>query len=85
MEQKQFDIIERRLSSISKLLGANLVKDLSFRDQVKLLGNLGLSIQEISEITGKTTNNVKVTQHYIRKSQPKEKQEKQNLQEEESQ
>jgi hypothetical protein len=62
-EKKLFE----ELLTIKKLLALTAIKDKSFKDQVKLLSDVGLSPSEIAEITGKNTNLVNVTKHSLKK------------------
>lgn len=62
-EKKLFEKIER----ITKLLAATAVQGKSFREQVKLLSDVGLTPSEISEITGKDVNTISVTKTLMKK------------------
>ncbi len=68
MDEKQFASIDKKLSTLIKLLGAQLIQDKDYRDQVEFLYKAGLPYKEIAALTGKTENNVKVTLHLIKKT-----------------
>lgn len=68
MDDKQFLILTKNLEVITKLLGVQIIKDMEFREQVRLLSSVGMRFKEIAELTGKTENNVKVTLHLIKKA-----------------
>jgi hypothetical protein len=63
-EQKLFEKLEK----ITKLLAMTAVQGKNFREQVKILSDLGLTPSEIAEITGKTVNTISVTKNLIKKS-----------------
>ena len=60
--------INRKLDLVVNLLATQIVQGKEYRDQVKLLDNVGLQPREIAKITGKSANNVNVTLHLIKKS-----------------
>ena len=64
-EKKLFEKIDR----MNKLLGIIATKEKSFKEQVKLLSEAGLTSKEIADITGKTSNFVNVTKHKIKKNE----------------
>ncbi len=64
MDEKQ---LFEKLDKIAKLLAANTIVGKSFREQVKLLSDVGLSPKEISEITGKPVNTISVTKSLMGK------------------
>lgn len=59
------------LNVIKRLLAASAIKEKSFREQIKLLTDAGLTPSEIAEITGKSTNLVNVTKHGLKKKNGK--------------
>ncbi len=63
-----YRIIER-LNLLVKLSALNLLKDKEFKEQVRVLSDIGLQPKEIAEILGKTPNNVRVTLSMIRKGE----------------
>ncbi len=69
MDEKQYSSLSKKLETIIKLLGAQLIIGKENREQVQFLYNAGLSYKDIAGLTGKTENNVKVTLHLIKKSQ----------------
>lgn len=71
MDDKQFSTINKNLGLIIKLLGAQMIEGKNDREQVQLLSKVGLSTKEISELTGKTENNIRVTLHLIKKTRKK--------------
>jgi DNA-binding CsgD family transcriptional regulator len=50
-----------------KLLAANAIQGKSFREQIKLLSEVGLTPTEISGITGKSVNTINVTKTLMKK------------------
>jgi DNA-directed RNA polymerase specialized sigma24 family protein len=71
MNSDQFSIIEKKLNTVIKLLAIQAIGDKEYRQQITLLDSMGLQINDIAELTGKTANNVKVTLHLIRKNKSK--------------
>lgn len=71
MDDKQFEIINGKLSIIIRLFSAQLIQDKDYREQVEFLNNAGLPYKDIAALTGKTENNVKVTLHLIKKAKKK--------------
>lgn len=65
-----YRIIER-LNLLVKLSALNFLKDKEFKEQVRVLSDIGLQPKEIAEILGKTPNNVRVTLSMIRKGKKK--------------
>jgi len=57
----------RKLDLMTRLLAVVATKDKSFKEQVKLLSDAGLQPSEISDITGKTANLVRVTKTSLKK------------------
>lgn len=68
MDEKQFAIIDKKLSTLIKLLSAQLIQGKDYRDQVEFLYKAGLPYKDIAALIGKTENNVKVTLHLIKKT-----------------
>ena len=62
-ENKLFE----KLDKISKILAVGAMKDKEFRDQIKILTDIGFSPSEIAEITGKNVNTVNVTKTLMKK------------------
>lgn len=62
---KQDPIIEK-LDQIAKLLSALVVQDKTFREQVRLLSDVGFGPTEIARIIGKDVNTVKVTKSLMK-------------------
>ena len=60
-------ILFEKLDRITKLLGTLAIQGKSFKEQVKLLSDAGLSPSEIAEVTGKTANQVRVTKTGLKK------------------
>lgn len=65
-----YQIIEK-LNVLVKLNALNLLKDKEFREQVRILSEIGLQPKGIAELLGKTPNNVRVTLSLIRKEKSK--------------
>jgi len=60
-----------RLNVLIKLTLLGFLKDMEFKEQVRILVTIGLKPKEIAEILGKTPNNVRVMLSYIRKEKKK--------------
>lgn len=75
MDNKQFDILTKKLDSITSLLAYNLVKDKSVSEQIEILTNSGLKASEIALLLDKTENQVYVTQTKLRKKKKTKDQE----------
>ncbi len=71
MDDNQFKEINKKLDILVKLMGASVIGGMEYREQLEILHKVGLGPQEISELTGKTRNNVEVTLHLIKKSKKK--------------
>lgn len=56
-EKKLFE----KLDIVVKLLAASVIENKSFREQVKLLSEVGLQPSEIANITGRDANTIRVT------------------------
>lgn len=67
MEEKSLSEISAKLDVLVKLAAANAVKNLSFKEQVRLLSSVGLKPSDIAHILGKTSNNVRVTLALMKK------------------
>lgn len=70
-QKNQTELLEdmnAKLNTVIKLLAIQSIGDKDYREQVTLLDSMGLQAKDIAELTGKTSNNVKVTLHLIRKS-----------------
>lgn len=65
-----YQILER-LNVLIKLTALGILKDMEFKEQVRILDNVGLKPKEIAEILGKPHVNVRVTLHYLRKQKSK--------------
>ncbi|NQU98999.1 sigma-70 family RNA polymerase sigma factor [Candidatus Woesearchaeota archaeon] len=63
---KEKEILDK-LSLLVKLTAASVVDEKDFKEQVRLLSSVGLTPKEISEILGKSSNNVSVTLNYLKK------------------
>ena len=67
MDEKQFDILAKKLDSITSLLAFSLVKDKPVSEQIETLTKAGLKASEIALLLDKTENQVYVTQTTLRK------------------
>lgn len=67
MSEEVLKSIDKRLTTITKLLALDVVKGRQFQDQVKLLHDIGMQPAEIAECTGKTPNNIRVVVHGLKK------------------
>ena len=65
-----YQILER-LNVLIKLTALGILKDMEFKEQVRILDNVGLKPKEIAEILGKPHVNVRVALHHIRKQKSK--------------
>jgi len=61
------DVI-KRLDVLIKLSAANVIKDKTLKEQVRILSSVGLSPKEISAITGKSSNHISVTLFSLKKN-----------------
>lgn len=62
-EKKLFE----KLDKIAKILAIGAMKDKEFREQIKILSEIGFSASEIAETTGKNVNTVNVTKTLMKK------------------
>jgi len=67
MDKNQFDILAKKLDSITSLLAFNIIKDKSVSEQIETLTKAGLKVSEIALMLDKTENQVYVTQTQLRK------------------
>ena len=73
MDEKQFDILVRKLDSLTKLLAVNIIKDKkSISEQIDALTKAGLKASEIASLVDRKENQVYVTQTMLRKAKKKE-------------
>ena len=59
--------INTKLDMVIKLLSLEVAKGRTFTEQVKILDQIGMMPNEIATCLGKTSNNVRVALHSIRK------------------
>ena len=67
MDKTQFDILSKKLDTITALLASNIIKDKPVGKQIEILTIAGLKVSEIASILGKTENQIYVTQAQLRK------------------
>ena len=67
MDEKQFDILAKKLDSITSLLAFNIIKDKPVSEQIETLTKVGLKVSEIALMLNKKENQVYVTQTQLRK------------------
>jgi len=67
MDEKQFEILTKKLDSITQLLAFSIVKNQPVNEQIEILTKAGLKASEIAILLGKTENQVYVTQTTLRK------------------
>lgn len=67
MDDKQFNEINKKLDTISRLLALNIVGNKKFIEQVGMLSSAGLQPKEIAALLGKTPANVSVQLNRLRK------------------
>ncbi len=75
MSDEAFKSIDSKLTVISRLLALNVVKGRPLNEQMQILHNVGMSVAEIASTLGRTTNNVRVQLHLMKKRGKKEKSE----------
>jgi len=71
MNQNEESKIVEKLNLLIKLVALIVLKDMEFKEQVRILSGLGLQPKEIAEILGKTSANVRVTLSNLRKERNK--------------
>ena len=59
--------IDNKLTMIIRLLALDVVKGRSLNEQIELLHNAGMSASEIAAALGKTSNNIRVQLHLMKK------------------
>ena len=67
MDKNQFDILTKKLDSITSLLAFNIINDKPVSEQIETLTKAGLKVSEIALMLDKTENQVYVTQTQLRK------------------
>lgn len=67
MDDKQFEVITKKLDALTKLLAFNIIKDKPVNEQIDMLTKAGLKVSEIAILLDKTENQVYVTQTTLRK------------------
>lgn len=67
MEEKQFEVLMKRLDAVSKLLAFSIVNNKPVNEQVEILTKAGLKASDIADILGKTEHQIYVTQSFLRK------------------
>lgn len=68
MDEKQFQVINEKLDSITKLLAMKLVEGKPLKEQANLLSLFGFQPRQIADLLGKTPNHISVLLHEIRKN-----------------
>lgn len=71
MSEEVLRKIDSRLHIMTKLLALDVVKGRPFQEQVKLLYGTGMTPSEIADCLSKTSNNVRVALHYLKKKEAK--------------
>lgn len=85
MDEKQFDVLTKKLDSITRLLAFSLVKDKPVNEQIEILTKSRLKASEIALLLDKTENQVYVTQTTLRKKKKESTSEQQEAGIEETQ
>jgi len=67
MEDKQFKELINKLDILIKLNAINIIKDKKYREQVKILSSYGFKPNEIAEILGKTSHEIRNVIYRLRK------------------
>lgn len=75
MSDEILQSIDSKLTVVSRLLALNVVKGRPFSEQMQILHNAGMSVAEIASTLGRTSNNVRVQLHLMKKKDKKEKSE----------
>lgn len=65
-----YRIIEK-LNLLVKLSALNFLRDKEFKEQVRVLSDIGLQPKEIAGLLGKTANHVRVTLSTLRRGRKK--------------
>ena len=72
LDKTQFKIVIERLDIITRLLALAIIKDKkNVAEQIEVLTRAGFRAKEISEILGRTENQIYVTQTALRKKKNK--------------
>lgn len=73
MDEKQFEILSKKLDSLTKLLAFNIIRDKkTVSEQIDALTKAGLKASEIAVLVDRTENQVYVTQNMLRKAKKKD-------------
>ena len=72
MDEKQLELIIKKLDLLARLLAINIIEDKPVNEQIATLTKSGLKASEIAILLDKTENQVYVTQTKLRKSKKKE-------------
>ena len=74
MNEDTLESIDQKLEMVIKLLALQVAKGRTFMEQIELLENVGLSPVQIATCVGKTSNNIRVQLHAVRKKKSKKNQ-----------
>lgn len=85
MDEKQFEIITKKMDSLAKLLAQNVIKDKTVNEQVDTLRKAGFRPIEIADLLGKTPNQINVTISLLEKAKKKKDSMKESSEEQTSQ
>ena len=85
MDEKQFEVITKKMDSLAKLLALNVIKDKTVNEQVDTLRKAGFRPIEIADLLGKTPNQINVTISLLEKAKRKKESTKENSEEQTSQ
>ena len=69
MDNQQFEKLMKKIDLLVKLTSLSVIGNKKFKEQVRILDALGLKPKEIAKILGKTSNQVRVTLHGLRKEE----------------
>lgn len=73
MDEKQFEVLSKKLDSLTKLLAFNIIRDKkTVSEQIDALTKAGLKASEIAVLVDRTENQVYVTQNMLRKAKKKD-------------
>lgn len=71
MEEKQFEILTKKLDTLAKLFAFNIIDGKAVNEQVDILDKAGFRPTEIADILDKDPNQIYVTMSLLRKAKKK--------------
>ena len=67
VNRPETETLEKKLDILIKLFAMEAVRGREFREQVRILDQVGLQPKEIAELLNKSPNNISVTLSYLKK------------------